>query len=123
MATNRHDIRECFDAREYCDAFMARYIVLLDNVIYMPSEHVQKEKEYGITWRSAFKKELNCLVDALYIGLDEPEGANENMDPFTVLHELVKKDCIDAATFDMKTQADSLSNMLPKLHALETAIF
>lgn len=52
-------------ARAYCDAVMQRYITLLDNATYMPSEHIQKEKEYGITWRTAFKKELAALVSSL----------------------------------------------------------
>ena len=46
------------DAREYCQGIMQRYITLLDNATYMPCEHIQKEKEYGIPWRSAFKAEL-----------------------------------------------------------------
>ena len=64
----------------------------------MPSEHIQKEKEYGITWRSAFKKELAALVTALSEKLGS--GDVEQGDPFEVLHRIIKKDCIDAATFD-----------------------
>ena len=64
----------------------------------MPAEHIQKEKEYGITWRSAFKKELAALVNALCEKLTSGEG--EQSDPFEVLHRIIKKDCIDAATFD-----------------------
>ena len=45
------------------------------------------------------------------------------MDPFETLHKIVKKDCIDAATFDMKTQADLLSMLLENLEMLEKVVF
>ena len=41
---------------------MERFILLLDNATYMPSEHIQKEKEYGIPWRSAFKVEMAKII-------------------------------------------------------------
>ena len=44
---------------------MQRYICILDNATYMPCEHIQKEKEYGIPWRSVFKVELASLVGEL----------------------------------------------------------
>lgn len=44
------------------------------------------------------------------------------MDPFVILHQIVKKDCIDAATFDMKTQADLLCMMIENLEILEKVI-
>ena len=42
---------------------MQRFVILLDNAAYMPLEHVQKEKEYGIPWRSAFKAELETFLE------------------------------------------------------------
>ena len=42
---------------------MQRFVTLLDNATYMPLEHIQKEKEYGIPWRSAFKAELNAFAE------------------------------------------------------------
>lgn len=81
------DIRECLDAREWCDSFIQRYIVLLDNATYMESEHIQKEKEYGITWRSAFKAELQKIIDELFKQLVNPDGNQDpNANPFSVLH-------------------------------------
>ena len=41
---------------------MERFILLLDNATYMPSEHIQKEQEYGIPWRSAFKVEMAKII-------------------------------------------------------------
>ena len=81
---------------------MGRYIVLLDNATFMPSEHIQKEKEYGITWRTAFKKELADLVAVVVkklISSDEEDIT----EPFELIHKIVKKDCIDGATFDSRT--------------------
>lgn len=52
------DRDHCVEARVFCQAMMQRFVRLLDNATYMPIEHIQKEKEYGIPWRSAFKAEL-----------------------------------------------------------------
>lgn len=74
-------------------------------------------------WRSAFKKEMNELIGALYQQVVASDGFDEkNMDPFNVLHQIVKKDCIDAATFDMKTQADLLCMMVENLDILEKVV-
>ena len=92
------------DAREYCQGIMQRYITLLDNATYMPCEHIQKEKEYGIPWRSAFKAELEQMIDALAKRTISADGFDEDLeDPFELLHKIVKKDAIDAATFDAMT--------------------
>jgi hypothetical protein len=55
MIENKIDLEECVDAKDHCKIIMDRYFTLLDNVTYMKFEHIQKEKEYGIPWRSAFK--------------------------------------------------------------------
>ena len=65
MAEQKIPLSECMSSREYCDKVMYRYITLLDNATFMPSEHIQKEKEYGITWRTAFKRQLKDLVDEI----------------------------------------------------------
>jgi len=41
---------------------MERFINALDKATYMPVEFYQKENEYGLEWRKAFKLELNRLV-------------------------------------------------------------
>ncbi len=122
MADQKFDTNKCISSREYCDKVMFRYITLLDNVTFMPSEHIQKEKEYGITWRTAFKKELNSLVDGISKKLISAEGQIQE-DPFEVLHKIVKKDCIDAATFDVRTQADLLSMLIDNLDMLERVVY
>ena len=65
MVRDKLNLSECVDSRVYCDSIMQRYIVVLDNATFIPCEHIQKEKEYGITWRSAFKAELQDLIDDL----------------------------------------------------------
>jgi len=116
-------IAECVDSRQYCDAIMQRYIVLLDNATYMPCEHIQKEKEYGIPWRSAFKQELYALVNGLAQKLISSQGFEEGEDPFEVLHKVVKKDTIDAATFDAKTQAELMVMLIENLELLEKCVY
>ena len=63
--TSQINIAELVEARVFCTKMMERYIYVLDNATYMPCEHIQKEKEYGFPWRSAFKVELNTLVGEL----------------------------------------------------------
>lgn len=40
-----------------------------------------------------------------------------------MLHKIVKKDCIDAATFDVRTQADLLSMLIDNLDMLERVVY
>ena len=115
-------LADCVSSRSYCEGIMARYICLLDNATFMPSEHIQKEKEYGITWRTAFKKELNDLVAIVSKKLISAEEETP-ADPFEVIHKIVKKDCIDGATFDSRTQADLICMLLGNLDLLETCVF
>jgi hypothetical protein len=100
--------KEVKDAATYCKTIMDRYFTLLDNITYMKHEHIQKEKEYGITWRSNFKIELQRVATDLHkrVIADEEEEMDE--DPFAVLHKIVRQDTIDASTFDSRCQADLL---------------
>jgi len=75
-------------------------VTLLDNATYMPCEHIQKEKEYGIPWRTAFKKELQAFTDSMCKRLVGEESFPETEDPFLFYHKIIKKDTLDAATFD-----------------------
>ena len=124
MEENKIDPNSVVDAREYCQKIMQRYITLLDNATYMPCEHIQKEKEYGIPWRSAFKKELEVMIDALAKRTVSSDGFDEDTeDPFVLLHKIVKKDAIDAATFDAMSQADLLSMLNDNLELLEKTVY
>ena len=73
---------------------------MLDNATYMPCEHVQKEKMYGIPWRTAFKRELLAFADSTFKRLVGEDGFPETEDPFMFFHRIIKKDTLDAATFD-----------------------
>ena len=76
---------------------MQRFVVLLDNAAYMPLEHVQKEKEYGIPWRSAFKAELEIFSEQAKARFLGDEGERVADPPFEFFHKVVKKDALDAA--------------------------
>lgn len=89
----------------------------------MPCEHRQKEKEYGIPWRSAFKKELYEFADAAHKRLVDESGFPETEDPFLFFHKIIKKDAMDAATFDAASQADFLFMMTENLEMLEKYLF
>ena len=43
------------DSRKKCHELMLKWINLLENATYMPVEHIQKEREYSIMWRTSFK--------------------------------------------------------------------
>jgi len=45
-------------AKTMCDDMMKRWVNLIDNATYMPIEHLFKEKDFGIRWRTAFKAEI-----------------------------------------------------------------
>lgn len=110
-------------SRDFCHALMQRFVKLLDNAAYMPLEHVQKEKEYGIPWRSAFKAELNTFSEqakARFLG-DEAGGVADS--PFEFFHKVVKKDALDAATFYAESQGEFMCMLLDNLEALEQWIY
>ena len=44
-------------------------------------------------------------------------------DPFMFFHKLVKKDALDAATFDQFSQADFMSMMMENLEILEQWVY
>ena len=85
---------------------MERYVTLLDNATYMPIEHIQKEKEYGIPWRTTFKQEVLALADVThrkFVGEEAGGFQADQEDPFHFYHRIVKKETLDAATYDAKS--------------------
>ena len=105
---------------------MRRFVTLLDNAIYLPVEYIQKEKEYGIPWRTAFKKEALTLVNETQtslFGVDLPSFAVETDDPFMFFHKIVKKNTLDAATLDASSQADLMCMMIDNLEEVERCIY
>jgi hypothetical protein len=103
---------------------MDRFFTLLDNVTYMKHEHIQKEKEYGIPWRSAFKVELYEISQALHARtMSESEAEEMDEDPFVVMHKIVRQDSVDAATFDSRCQADLLFMLVNQLEFLEIGVY
>ena len=93
---------------------------MLDEATYMPVEYIQKEKEYGITWRTAFKAELLEKTQTLCKRTIDSDGFNAKFeDPFEILHKVVKRDCIDAAIFDQYSQADLLYMLFDNLELVE----
>ena len=90
----------------------------------MPVEHIQKEKEYGIPWRSAFKKELYASADELYkLMIDQNGNFPTDEDPFIFFYQVIKKDAIEAAAFDNLSQADFMSMLLKNLELFERILF
>lgn len=117
---------QCVESRKFCQAMMERFVALLDNATYMPIEHMQKEKEYGIVWRTNFKRELIQHADEThrqFLG-DQAGGFQPQVeDPFVFFHRVVKKETLDAATFDAQSQADFMCMMMENLEHLELSIY
>jgi hypothetical protein len=124
IVCNNLNIDDCRDARETCKVIMDRFFTLLDNVTYMKHEHIQKEKEYGIPWRSAFKVELYEISASLHARtMSESEAEEMDEDPFVVMHKIVRQDSVDAATFDSRCQADLLFMLVNQLEFLEIGVY
>ena len=65
----------------------------------MPGEYYQKEIEYGIRWRSVFKRELLEFAEETFkrcIDLDFIQSD----DPFQFFRKIIKKDALNGAKFD-----------------------
>ena len=123
MQAKEIPLEEVVPASNICKSIMERFFDLLDNVTYMKHEHIQKEKEYGIPWRSAFKKELIELVDETHRRLIGEENEILDEDPFMVMHKIVRQDAIDAATFDSRCQADLMMMLVDQLEYMEIVAY
>ena len=122
---NKIDIETLVSAKDYCQSVIMRYLHLLDKATFMPAEHIQKEREYGIIWRTAFKRELKELTDAMVQRcVSQSDGFTDKYDnEFHVLHTVIKTDAIDAATFDEMSQADLIHMLVENLEVLEKTTF
>ena len=121
---NKIEIDTLLNSQDYCQSVMKRYIHLLDKATYMPVEHIQKEREYGVTWRTAFKKEMKELIDNMVKRCVSSDGfSKDQKNDFYLLHKVIKADAIDAATFDEHSQADLIHILVENLEVLEMTTF
>ena len=63
------------------------------------------------------------MADSIYRKLIGEEGFPETDDPFLFFHRIVKKDALDAATFDAMSQANYMSMMMENLELLEKTLY
>ena len=70
-------------AGEYCQEVLDRWKVMANWCKYLRSEHEQKEREYGIPWRSQFKiesiKEVKEVKSKIF---GEDFDKNDQLTPF-----------------------------------------
>ena len=122
------NFNDCLDARAFCHFQMKRYLSLLDSVTFMPCEHFQKEKEFGIRWRSAFKTELYEFADSIHkllVSWEEQFPRSEpgsGIDPFEFFKSIVEKETLNAALLDAQSQADLMAVGLGNLEILEKSL-
>ena len=55
--------------------------------------------------------------------INEDDKDHAAADPYETLHLAVKKDTIDACTFDQQTQADLMQVLVPNLEFLEASVY
>ena len=72
---------------------------------YLSPEHQQKEREYGIPWRSAFKEEINKEVQKIKMRLEIEEEVEE---PFLFLIDMVKGGMDSDMQLSMETEIDKI---------------
>ncbi len=73
----------------------------------MKWEHIQKEKEYGIPWRSAFKKEMKEMSDEVHTSAYGDDMMKDS-DPLIVLKTIIKQDSGVAVQHDSVGAADQM---------------
>ena len=106
----------------------------MDNAKCMPNEHIQKEKEYGIEWRTAFKKELEKIVQLTKRLLNpKPDGegdeaseadyADKANDNLMFLQETIKVDLDRAHELAQENKAESLDQMVEGMERMESYLY
>jgi len=89
----------------------------------LAAEYQQKEREYGIAWRSAFKEDLNKRAEELVQKFTGASFDPKKDDALKILIELVSKDFMNARSLDQKCRADLLSMLNENLNLLSINIY
>lgn len=103
------DASQLLKSDEYCDKVIREWKVLVDWVKYLTPEHQQKEREYGIPWRSAFKQEMHICLQNLCLELYNNKSFLDGKDPFLGLIELVAYSKQEVDSFNTNTQPEKIS--------------
>ena len=119
-------------AQDYCQAVLNRFTELMDEATCMPNEHIQKEKEYGIEWRTAFKKELEKIVQQTKRVLsgngegdeasEEADYADKANDNLMYLQQTIKVDLDKAHELAQENKAESLDQMVESMVRMESSM-
>ena len=89
----------------------------------MRSEHEQKEREYGIPWRSAFKVELKNIVSEVVKKLSGGDGSQDKtLDDLAVLLKISGNGYQDAHNFYDSNLSDLLVRSEEKLKVVEQSV-
>ena len=108
VTDNKLNASELVDSKEYCLKEFEKWKKLRNFAYYLKSEHEQKEKEYGIPWRSSFKVEIrNALID-MRNKLFGKTQIGENEDVFDAIVTITANSKQDAESFYQNTQADMI---------------
>ena len=107
-----------YEAEKKFQGLSQRWASIIDNARYLDTEYIQKEKEYGINWRAAYKVILHQQVEKLVAKFDNPLSGQE-AEPFKIIFAIVEKDFKDAQTFINGKQIDMLEMLNDNLKVYE----
>ena len=111
------------DSRKLIQDLMQRWINLIDNATYMPCEHIQKEKEFGIRWRTAFKKGVGEIIEGDFEALQHELYVAEIEDPFVYMHRIIKKGVEEASELCLLSETLKMWEQSEKLCTMETTLY
>ena len=110
------------EPRDKCNHLLERWAKIIDHSRYVVYEHRFKEKEYGIKWRTAYKKELvresNALREKFGAHLQDQSFSDMNEQ----IHLIVKKDWQDVYTFAQGLQIDLMLMLQENLDSYEISL-
>ena len=109
-------------AEHFCDEILNRWKRLANWAKYLSPEHEQKEREYGIPWRSAFKVEAKKELKEIKIKLLGLNEEKEDEDPFAILIQISNNGKQDAESFHQTNQAEMLEMVEDRLAMMEHCV-
>ena len=118
----QEDTKEYTD-KEWLDYYAERWSKVVDNFRYIDFEYRHKEKEFGVSWRTEFKLELDAEYNKFMERFENPlakDGKPFKGDKFDVMGSLVEKDYTDAIKFYNSRHVDMLHMLKENLELFES---
>eukprot|EP00347_Sterkiella_histriomuscorum_P000466 403375749 len=122
ISANKTNVLDFKNLNEHCKEQYEQWKKLNNQARYLSSEHDQKEKEYGIAWRSAFKIEINKALLQLRMKLFGIDKIEDGEDVFSALNLIVSNSKQDAESFYLNTQLNMLNTIQESYKLMERQV-